>query len=91
MLRQPSLTTPGAHASRFGHPKARVYTQAIDGRSVNAKGWPGTQEAETGKAKDDSCLAFSKGNGGLNALTEEEVSTLSPAGLNPAQAVLTRA
>ena len=44
-----------------------------------------------GKAEDGSCLAFSKGNGGLNGLTEEEVSTLSPAGLNPAQAVLTRA
>jgi hypothetical protein len=56
-----------------------VYTQASDRRSVNAEGWPGTQEAKTGKAKDGSCLAFSKGNGGLNGLTEEEVSTLSPA------------
>jgi hypothetical protein len=51
-----------------------VYTQAVDRRSVNGEGWPGTQEAETGKAKDGSCLDLSKGNGGLDSFTEEEVS-----------------
>jgi hypothetical protein len=45
-----------------------------DRRSLNAKGWPGTQEAEAGKAEDDSCLTLAKGNGGLDTLTEEEVS-----------------
>lgn len=51
-----------------------MYTQATDRRSINAKGWPGTQEAEAGKAENDSCLTLAKGNGGLDTLTEEEVS-----------------
>jgi hypothetical protein len=55
-------------------PQGRRVYQAIDRRSVNGEGWPGAQEAETGKAKDGSCLALGKGNGSLDSFTEEEVS-----------------
>ena len=51
-----------------------MYTPSRDRRSINGKGWPGTQKAEAGKAEDDSRRSLGKGNGGLDPLTEEEVS-----------------
>ena len=51
-----------------------MYTPSRDRRSINGKGWPGTQEAEAGDPEDDSRRTLGKGNGGLDPLTEEEVS-----------------
>ena len=70
--------------SRFVHRRASAYTQAPARRSVNGEGWPGRQETETGKAKDESCRILRKGTGGLDPLTEEVASDSFSGGVNPA-------
>ena len=83
MLRDPGLTVPGVHPHGVFTP-AQPSRAPRNRRSINAKGRPRTEEAEAGKAEDDCRRTLGKGNGGLDPLTEEEVSDARSGWLNPA-------